>query len=70
MISDKAGEVWAIDMPFLRNKVKLLGHTASVITDMKLTANSNYLITSDRDEKIRITNFPQVVKYVFFFINF
>ena len=37
----------------------LLGHTASMLTSVKISSDQNYLLTSDRDEKIRISKFPQ-----------
>ena len=62
--SDKAGDVWAIDTPLLSNKVLVAGHTASVITDVTQFSidNQDYVATSDRDEKIRISMFPQFVQ--------
>ena len=61
LIADKAGEVWASDLPKLNKTVKLLGHCASVLMDMTINSDCNKLVTADRDEKIRISNFPQTV---------
>lgn len=36
----------------------LLGHTASMISSMRLVDN-RYLLTADRDEKIRVSKFPE-----------
>ncbi len=36
-----------------------LGHV-SLLTDMVLSKNQKYLITSDRDERIRVSEFPKV----------
>jgi len=36
----------------------LLGH-CSLVTDMILSWDQNFLITSDRDEKIRVSRYPQ-----------
>jgi hypothetical protein len=74
-VSDKAGDVWSIDVPFLKKQVLVSGHCASVITDMavhqlsnvQVLPNSNtenvtsLIATADRDEKIRITCFPHMV---------
>jgi len=62
LASDKAGEVFAINAPLLEKQVLLAGHTASVITDLAIHASSkaHYVATSDRDEKIRISHFPDM----------
>jgi hypothetical protein len=57
IVSDKGGEVWATDIPFMKKQVRLFGHTASMVTDMLLNSDGN-IITADRDEKIRVTQFP------------
>jgi hypothetical protein len=57
IISNKAGDIQAVDSPHFTSSISLGGHTASVITDMLV--DTNHLITSDRDEKIRISNFPE-----------
>jgi hypothetical protein len=65
LVSDKGGELWAMSLPDLGKKVRLFGHTGSVITDTLVTkiassSPSSHLsiLTADRDEKIRITEFP------------
>jgi hypothetical protein len=58
VVSDKAGLIWGMDVPLFRKQVLLAGHTASVITDM--TTDGTYIATSDRDEKVRISNFPRM----------
>eukprot|EP01032_Pedospumella_encystans_P007973 gene7973-9507_t len=62
LASDKAGEVFAINAPLLEKQVLLAGHTASVITDLAIhaSAKAHYVATSDRDEKIRISHFPDM----------
>lgn len=60
LISDKSGEIWATDIPEMKNIIRLAGHTASVITDMEMAPCGSLLITADRDEKIRVSNFPQL----------
>lgn len=58
LISEKGGEVWAYPLPSLSKTVKLLGHTSSVITDMTISPDGSRIVTADRDEKIRLTSFP------------
>ena len=36
----------------------LLGHTASMITSVEFTPNHKFILSSDRDEKIRVSHFP------------
>ena len=58
VVSDKAGLIWGMDVPLFKKQVLLAGHTASVITDM--STDGRYIATADRDEKIRISNFPRM----------
>lgn len=62
LISDKGGELWAMPIPSLSKKVRLFGHTGSVITDTLVTKTLACphlsILTADRDEKIRVTEFP------------
>lgn len=62
LASDKAGEVFALDAPQLKKQSLLAGHTASVITDMASHQGptKSYVATADRDEKIRISHFPDM----------
>jgi WD40 repeat protein len=64
LASDKSGDVWAIEAPLLANKVLVAGHTASVVTDLTYfnIDNKGYIATSDRDEKIRVSFFPQLAQ--------
>ena len=59
LVSEKGGEVWACPLPSLSRSCKLIGHTSSVITDMVLSPDGKRIVTSDRDEKIRLTKFPE-----------
>lgn len=59
LVADKGGEVWAMDFPRLLHKTRLYGHTSSIITAMISTRDMKHIVTSDRDEKIRVTSFPQ-----------
>ena len=60
IVSDKSGCIWGVDVPLLKRSVELGGHTSSVITDLLVvgSSESKYIVTSDRDEKIRVSNFP------------
>jgi tRNA (guanine-N(7)-)-methyltransferase subunit TRM82 len=59
LISDKTGDVYTLNMRDLENsQVKILMGHLSVLTDMKLTSDEKYFITSDRDEKIRVSHYP------------
>lgn len=71
LASDKAGEVFAIDAPLLQKQVLLSGHTASVITDLAIhkSASAHYVATADRDEKIRISHFPDMENIHTFFLG-
>jgi WD40 repeat protein len=63
LASDKAGEVFALDAPKLSKQALLAGHTASVITDMAIHTSSSgktLVATADRDEKVRISHFPDL----------
>lgn len=57
--ADRAGEVWLLGAPLMKSSQCVAGHTASVITDMLLSSDHKLLITADRDEKIRVSQFPQ-----------
>lgn len=61
LVSDKAGDIWALNGPDLSNQLCVSGHTASVITDMCIENKHSLVATSDRDEKIRITSFPNMI---------
>jgi len=58
VVADRAGEVWFVGAPLMKSSICVAGHTASVITDMVAVAN-RFIVTADRDEKIRISQFPQ-----------
>lgn len=57
-VCDKSGDCYLYDCNnvFLPGKW-ILGHF-SIVLDVIFTPNQKYIITCDRDEKIRITNFP------------
>merc|ERR1719343_543957 len=49
------GDVTAYKLTQSKKRV-LLGHTASILLDMKI--HQNLIFTADRDEKIRVSSFP------------
>ena len=62
IIGEKTGEVLAFPLPLVGEGLEnLLQHTTSMITDLVTSSDSRYLITADRDEKIRVSNFPATV---------
>jgi tRNA (guanine-N(7)-)-methyltransferase subunit TRM82 len=58
--ADLAGDVHAfpieIDTKIGQNKRFLLGHTASMLTSLKIVHDK--IFTADRDEKVRVSSFP------------
>jgi WD40 repeat protein len=59
LISDKGGEVWGFNVPKMSRQIRLLGHTASIITALGMSPLGDFIVTSDRDEKVRVSRFPQ-----------
>ena len=57
VVADRAGEIYVLGAPLLKSSVGVAGHTASVVTDLAVLGNR--LVTADRDEKVRISWFPQ-----------
>jgi tRNA (guanine-N(7)-)-methyltransferase subunit TRM82 len=59
LITDKTGDVYSVCMDAYETAevVLLMGHL-SMLTDIKFTSDEKCLITSDRDEKIRISFYP------------
>lgn len=58
LIADKAGDVYiySTNSP-TANGTLILGHL-SMLLDVLITQNMNYILTTDRDEKIRVSMFP------------
>lgn len=60
---DLVGDATTYSLSSTQQSKVLLGHTASMLTGVQVvTLNDNkeqYIFTSDRDEKIRISDFPQ-----------
>uniref|UniRef100_A0A915JZA8 Uncharacterized protein n=1 Tax=Romanomermis culicivorax TaxID=13658 RepID=A0A915JZA8_ROMCU len=62
LVADRAGNVIRFDYDNGENFGKgttILGHV-SVIFDLILSEDEKFLLTSDRDEKIRVSHFPNV----------
>lgn len=65
--ADKFGVVWVVDLPGLeedkalvnKKAVPILAHYCSIITSLEFSPSGQYIISSDRDDKIRVTVFPQ-----------
>ncbi|KAL2320975.1 hypothetical protein Fmac_029944 [Flemingia macrophylla] len=59
--ADKFGLVWVVDLdpPLLDKKpAPLLSHYCSIITSLEFSPDGRFILSADRDFKIRVTNFP------------
>jgi WD40 repeat protein len=59
--SDKTGHVRAFCLPSLKNSVSLGGHATSIVTGVDISPCENFLVSSDRDEKIKVSCLPQTL---------
>ncbi|XP_028175458.1 tRNA (guanine-N(7)-)-methyltransferase non-catalytic subunit wdr4 [Ostrinia furnacalis] len=57
LVADKSGDVLIYDITDEDSGTKLLGHL-SILLDVLQTNDGKYIISSDRDEKIRVSCFP------------
>ena len=65
LVGGKTGDVLAYRLPGLEGgPVYLLTHTASMLTAMVVAGTGGVLVTADRDEKIRVSQFPQTSRVV------
>ncbi|KAK7285321.1 hypothetical protein RJT34_20088 [Clitoria ternatea] len=59
--ADKFGVVWVVDLdPPLHDKkpMPLLSHYCSIITSLEFSLDGRFILSADRDFKIRVTSFP------------
>ncbi|XP_076635680.1 tRNA (guanine-N(7)-)-methyltransferase non-catalytic subunit wuho [Colletes latitarsis] len=57
VVADKAGDAYLFSSSRSDRGILLLGHL-SMMLDVLVTENEKYIITTDRDEKIRVSMFP------------
>lgn len=65
--ADKFGVVWVVELDELNENQALiqkkgsplLAHYCSIITSLKFSPDGQFIITADRDSKIRVTMFPK-----------
>lgn len=59
LCADRTGDVYSYDLTdvSVKNGKLLMGHL-SILLDFKLTTDEKFIITSDRDEKIRVSKYP------------
>ncbi|OWZ05923.1 hypothetical protein PHMEG_00021898 [Phytophthora megakarya] len=59
IVGQKTGEAVAVPFPDVDRDIKtLLGHTTSMVTHVAVNHDSSLLLTADRDEKLRVSRFP------------
>ncbi|KAG5387588.1 hypothetical protein IGI04_039058 [Brassica rapa subsp. trilocularis] len=58
--ADKFGVVWVVELDGITKKgVSLLSHYCSIITSLEFSPDGRYILSADRDFKIRVTVFPE-----------
>ncbi|XP_061366999.1 uncharacterized protein LOC133310121 [Gastrolobium bilobum] len=59
--ADKFGLVWVVDLNHAvacNKPTPLLSHYCSIITSLEFSPDGRFILSADRDFKIRVTNFP------------
>ncbi|XP_037938126.1 tRNA (guanine-N(7)-)-methyltransferase non-catalytic subunit wuho [Teleopsis dalmanni] len=59
LVTDKTGDCYEYDCINMSSVPRLLLGHLSIVYDVLWTADQKFIITCDRDEKIRITNYPK-----------
>ncbi|GMP90966.1 hypothetical protein CsSME_00041869 [Camellia sinensis var. sinensis] len=66
--ADKFGVVWGVDLdglhenqtsPSMKKAVPILAHYCSIITSLEYSPDGRFIVSADRDFKIRVTVFPK-----------
>lgn len=59
IVADKTGDVYSfcVNDDVNSKGILLMGHL-SILLDITMTSDENFIITCDRDEKIRVTHYP------------
>jgi hypothetical protein len=60
LLADKAGDVFATKVPEIKKDVLVGGHTASIVLDLAYLPSHQLVASADRDEKIRVSSFPDL----------
>lgn len=63
IVGDKTGDVFLYDIYSDKKETLLLGHL-SIVLDIIMTNDSKHIITCDRDEKIRVSKYPNCYNIV------
>ncbi|XP_053948423.1 tRNA (guanine-N(7)-)-methyltransferase non-catalytic subunit wuho [Anastrepha ludens] len=59
LVTDKSGDCYKYDCVNLEDEPSLLLGHLSIVYDAVWTPSAEYIITCDRDDKIRVTNYPE-----------
>jgi len=61
VVADTTGDVLVFPFPGLNDHCQphhAIGHTGSIVTDMALSSCGHFIVTCDRDEKVRVSQWP------------